>query len=176
MFRYFTFSKNKKYIDVLASLVKNYNNSYHRIIKTNPSSVNKSNEAQVYKTLYGDEEYLVDFFFKKGDYVREVIDKTIFVKGYTPNWSKEIYVINELILSNPPTYRIKGLDGKEFEWRYYKQELQKVNPVEFPYGTYQIIEETLDKYKVKKLNSENQDKEFWITKDEFNSQSRSKLS
>ena len=47
MWRYFTFKNNHKYIDILDQLLESYNNSYHRSIKTKPSSVNTSNENKI---------------------------------------------------------------------------------------------------------------------------------
>lgn len=79
MFRFFTFTKKKSYIDELDNLVKNYNNSYHRIIKTAPAKVNKNNEKQIYNLLYGDIDFgFVDFSFKIGDYVRCIVRKKNF--------------------------------------------------------------------------------------------------
>ena len=34
--------------------------------------------------------------FKVGDYIRHSKHKNIFAKGYTPNWSEEIFVINRI--------------------------------------------------------------------------------
>ena len=49
----------------------------------------------------------------------------MFEKGYTPNWSTEVFVINEVIPSNPPTYRIKDLNNEEVKGRFYQPELLK---------------------------------------------------
>ena len=37
MWKYFTANNTQKYIDVLPSMVKGYNNTYHRSIKLTPS-------------------------------------------------------------------------------------------------------------------------------------------
>ena len=44
--------------------------------------------------------------FKVGDYVRISKYKNIFSKGYTPNWSEEIFVINKIQNTVPWTYLI----------------------------------------------------------------------
>lgn len=90
-----------------------------------------------------------------------MIDKKNFEKGYLPNWGKEIYLVSKRFPTQPPTYQVKSLDGLEYEWKYYKEELQKVK---FPFDTYEVTNQTKNKYKVIKLNSENQDKEIWIDK------------
>ena len=53
--------------------------------------------------------------FKIGDYVRIFKYKIIFTKGYTPNWSEEIFVINRIKNTVPWTYVINDLnDEKNF--------------------------------------------------------------
>ena len=44
--------KTKRYIDILENLIKNYNNTYHRSIKSNPASVIQTNEAEISDNLY----------------------------------------------------------------------------------------------------------------------------
>ena len=39
--------------------------------------------------------------------------KYIFAKGYTPNWSREIFIINEINDTVPYTYNLKDLNGEE---------------------------------------------------------------
>ena len=50
-----------------------------------------------------------DSKFKAGDHVRISKYKNIFAKGYTPNWSKEIFVIKEIKNTVPWTYVIIDL-------------------------------------------------------------------
>ena len=44
--------------------------------------------------------------FKVGDRVRISKYKNIFAKGYTPNWSEEVFVINNIKNTVPWTYVI----------------------------------------------------------------------
>ena len=39
--------------------------------------------------------------------------KNIFAKGYTPNWSEEVFVIKEIKNTVPWTYVINDLNGEE---------------------------------------------------------------
>ena len=48
--------------------------------------------------------------FKNGDYVRNEDKRNIFSKGYTSNWNRELFKINE-ILKQPPTYKIEDMNG-----------------------------------------------------------------
>ena len=51
--------------------------------------------------------------------------KNIFAKGYTPNWSKEIFIINKINDTVSYTYNLKDLNGKEIIGSFYDRELQK---------------------------------------------------
>ena len=51
--------------------------------------------------------------FKVGDHVRISIYKNIFAKGYTPNWSEELFAIKEVKNTIPWTYVINDLNGEE---------------------------------------------------------------
>ena len=66
--------------------------------------------------------------FKVGDHVRISKYKNIFAKGYTPNWSEEVFVIKEIKNTFPWTYVI---NGEEIIGTFYEKELQKTNQEEF---------------------------------------------
>ena len=50
--------------------------------------------------------------FKVGDNVKISKYKKNFVKGYTPNWSEEIFVIKKIKNTVPWTYVINDLNGE----------------------------------------------------------------
>ena len=51
--------------------------------------------------------------------------------GYTPNWSKGIFVIKKIKDTLPWTYVISDLNGEEIVRSFYEKELQKTNQKEF---------------------------------------------
>ena len=69
--------------------------------------------------------------FKVGDHVRISKYKNIFAKGYTPNWSEEVFVINKIKNTVPWTYAISDLNGEEITGSFYEKELQKTSQKEF---------------------------------------------
>ena len=69
--------------------------------------------------------------FKVGDHVRISKYKNIFAKGYTPNWSEEVFVIKKIKNKVPWTYAINDLNGEEITGSFYEKELQKPNQKEF---------------------------------------------
>ena len=83
-------SKNA-YTDKLDDIVNQYNNTYHRTIKIKPVDV-KDNAYIKFSKDVNDE----DPKFKVGDHVRISKYKNTFPKGYTPNWSEEVFVIKKV--------------------------------------------------------------------------------
>ena len=63
--------------------------------------------------------------FKVGDIVRISKFKNIFAKGYTPNWSREIFIVNKINDTVPYTYDLKDLNDEEIIGSFYDRELQK---------------------------------------------------
>ena len=69
--------------------------------------------------------------FKVGNHVRISKYKNIFAKGYTPNWSEEVFIISKIKNTVPWTYVINDLNGEEIIGTFYEKELQKTNQKEF---------------------------------------------
>ena len=68
--------------------------------------------------------------FKVGDNVRISKRKNVFAKGYTPNWSEEVFVIKKVINALPWTYVMSDLNGEEIGGTFYENELEKTNQEE----------------------------------------------
>ena len=69
--------------------------------------------------------------FKVGDTVRISKYKNIFAKGYSPNWSEEIFIVSKIKNTVPWTYVISDLNGEEITGSFYEKELQKTSQKEF---------------------------------------------
>ena len=108
------------YYDVLDDIVNKYNNTKHNTIKMKPKDVKKDN-----KRVYIDEHNKKDSGFNVGDRVRISKFKNIFAKGYTPNWSREIFIINKIDDTVLYTYNLKDLSDEEILGSFYDRELQK---------------------------------------------------
>ena len=125
IYKYMTAISKNVYIDKLDDIVDEYNNAYHRTIKMKPVDV-KDNTYIDFKKEVNDK----DPKFKVGDHVRISKYKNIFAKGYTPNWSEEVFVISKIKNTVPWTYAINGLNGKEIIGTFYEKELLKTNQKE----------------------------------------------
>ena len=113
-------------IDKLDDIVKKYNNTYHKSIKMKLVDV-KDNTYIGFKKEVNDKNPK----FKVGDHVRISKYKNIFAKGYTPNWSEEVFVIKKVKNTVPWTYVINYFNGEEINGTFYEKELQKSNQHEF---------------------------------------------
>ena len=126
IYEYMTSISKNVYIDKLDDIVNKYNDTYHRTIKMKPIDVEDNTYINIDK-----EVNIKDPKFEIGDHVRISKYKNIFAKGYTPNWSEEIFVIKEIKNTVPWTYVINDLNGEEIIGTFYEKELQKTNQEEF---------------------------------------------
>ena len=126
IYKYMTSVSKNVYIDKLDDIVDEYNNTYHRTIKMKPIDVKDHNYINIGKEIYDN-----DPKFKVGDHVRISKHKNIFAKGYTPNWSQEIFVIKKIKNIVPCTYVINDLNGQEIIGTFYEKELQKIDKQKF---------------------------------------------
>ena len=53
--------------------------------------------------------------------------KSIFAKGYVPNWSEEVFMITKVKTMVLWTYVISDANGEEIFGKFYKKALQKIN-------------------------------------------------
>ena len=108
LYKHMTATGKNVYYVVLDDRVNEYNNTKHSIIKMKPIDVKDNN-----KRVYLDEDNEKDIRFKVGDRVRISKFKNIFTKGYTPNWSKGIFIVDKINDAVPYTYNIKDLNDEE---------------------------------------------------------------
>ena len=117
------------YYDVLDDVVNEYNNTKHNTIKMKPKDV-KNDTAELSaiarnNKVYIDEHNEKSARYNVGDRVRIFKFKNIFAKGYTPNWSREIFIVNKINDTVPYTYNLKYLNDEEIIGSFYDRELQK---------------------------------------------------
>ena len=121
LYKHMTAIGKNAYYDVLDDVVNKYNNTKHSIIKMKPIDVIDNNN----KIVYIDEHNEKRSRFKIGDRVRISKFKNIFTKGYTPNWSSEIFIVDKVNGTVPYTYNLKDLNDEETLGSFYDRELQK---------------------------------------------------
>ena len=104
---------------VLDDVVNKYNNTKHSTIKMKPIDVENN------KRFCIDEHNKKGNRFKVDDRVRISKFKNIFAKGYTPNWSSEIFIVDKVNDTVPYTHNLKDFNDEEILGSFYDRELQK---------------------------------------------------
>ena len=112
-----------KWIDILPTITKQYNNRIHSSTKLTPIQASlKKNEGYVYKNLL-DKRKKVKLKFQINDLVRTADLKRTFSKSDTTSWSYKLYEITEIINDTIPSYRIDNLKERYNESLLKKTEL-----------------------------------------------------
>ena len=109
------------WVNILNDAVITYNNNIHSTINMTPvDASNNTDKVRIYvKSTKATPE------FKVGDYVRNADKSNIFSKGYTSNWNRQLFKVNEILKTQPPTYKIEDMNGEIIKVKYYEQELLK---------------------------------------------------
>lgn len=128
MWKEFSFQGTYKWLDILKYIVHKYNTRKHRTIGMKPIDVNSKNEKQLLNSCYNHIKQVdkKDIKFNINDSVRISKHRSEFSKGYTPNWSNEIFTISKIRLTNPITYILKDYSDRDIQGGFYAKELQKV--------------------------------------------------
>ena len=94
------------YFDVLHDIVNKFNSTVHRSIKMKPVDVTSDSYAE-----YNEDSNEKDPKLKVGDLVRISKYEKIFAKGYTQNWSEDVFVFSKIKDTVPWTYVISDLNS-----------------------------------------------------------------
>ena len=116
IYKYMRSISKNVYIDKMDDTVNEYNNTYRRIIKMKPVDV-KGNTYIDFKKDVNDK----DSKFKVGIHVRISKYKNISYKGYTPNWSEEVFVIKKI-----KNTVINDLNGEEIIATFMKKSYRRL--------------------------------------------------
>lgn len=125
IFKNFTIKGNQNWTRDLQAHVDRYNNTVHRTTCMRPNEVTSANEKKLLKTVYRETKSVGKSKFKVGDKVRVSKYKSLFEKGYTPNWTTEVFTVERKQLTNPVTYLLTDAAGNSIKGGFYEYELQK---------------------------------------------------
>ena len=102
--------------DFLDNIVDKYNNTYSRTIKMKLKDVKFDSYAE-YNVNSNEKDPKVQV----GDHARISKYENIFAKGYTPNWSEEVFAISKIKNRVPWTYVISGLNDEKIAGTFYEK-------------------------------------------------------
>jgi len=137
----FTKHETNQWVNKLQKVVHKYNNTIHSSIGITPEQASerkRGSRGPRAPLEWTEEQYLLQKQDDKlskvkksppklriGDFVRLAVSKEKFEKGFTPNWTRELFKIVEVRHTKPPTYKVVDEQGEEIEGPMYEQELQK---------------------------------------------------
>lgn len=168
LWRQFNLQGTHKWLNNLQPIIDSYNSTKHRTIKMRPIDVNEKNQAQLLHTVYRNNNTLnfndTKNKFRINEYVRISKYKSLFEKGYTPNWSTEIFRIIKIAPTEPVTYHLVDLNGEQIKGGFYEHELQKTQTTDV-YLVEKIIRRKGNKVFVKWLGFDSSHSS-WINADD----------
>ena len=109
MWRYFTWTGNYSWVDVLPDLLISYNAAVHRSIGVTPIEVTNENEHELWlrQERKGPQRVTqrdITTPFRVGEQVRISVAKGPSAKGYLPNWTEQIYTVSRVLNTQPEQY------------------------------------------------------------------------
>ena len=141
LWRYFTSENKQEWTEVLQDAVHAYNHSVHRSIKRKPANVSADDVSDMRdemskraKPPKGRDDIRV------GETVRISKVKSIFDKGYLPNWTEEIFTVESINRKNKPfMYKLKDYNNEVIDGSFYRYEIQPVTKDDDVYLVEKII-------------------------------------
>ena len=102
-------------------LLDEYDNTYYRSIGKKPIDADYSDLTEEIESIYKAPK------FRVGDRVRISIYKNNFSKGYTKNWSIEMFAIDSVLKTNFWANKVKHLNGQKTKVSFKKKSCYWVN-------------------------------------------------
>jgi len=138
LYKYFTYKRTQRYLDIYQKLADNYNNSPHSALNNlSPAEVNIHNQSEIWKKIYVDiyskkkklKKSKIIYQYKVGDYVRLSYLKKAFVRSYQQKWTDEIFIIKRRFpFKGRPTYKLTDFKREEdIKGLVYEDEIQGVD-------------------------------------------------
>jgi uncharacterized glyoxalase superfamily metalloenzyme YdcJ len=121
MSQYFTANNTVRWIDIIDTLIYNYNHSVNRGIGVEPYKVNAFMEQRIVEKKKEETALILSKKndIKIGDFVRIILEKTIFDDKMTPKFSNKVFEVirlksNSLFVkdSNDEEYKVKKSNVK----------------------------------------------------------------
>ena len=96
-----------------------------------PADVQTKDENRLWVSLFGDGDTLLKPNFLQGTMVRARSHKTIFDKGYMPNWTKEHFTVCQEVAIRRRTkgrvYKLVDYNNDAVKGSWYPEELKEIS-------------------------------------------------
>ena len=131
LYKFFTYSKTKRFVEVLPQLVDEYNSREHSVTKMIPNDVSYYNQHLLFLDGVRDRYDLSTDNQKPkyvlNDAVRFAKAKLPFSRGFEKTFTDEIFYVSSISRSPLITYKIVDDRGIVVETRFYEQELVRAD-------------------------------------------------
>lgn len=121
LYKEFSARGKYKWVDILSYITMKYNNKVHRTIGMKPADVKPTTRLNAYNHI----KTALKPKFRVGDTVRISKHKGLFEKGFTPNFSTELFKVVKRKVTNLTTYLLEDMYGQPIKGCFYEMELQK---------------------------------------------------
>ena len=109
--------------------------SRHRSIGMAPADIQKKDENRFWVLLFWDGDTHLKPLILQGAMVQASSHKTIFDKGYMPNWTKEHFTVSQDVPPRKGTkrrvYKLVDYDDNDVKCSWYPEELQEISTNQF---------------------------------------------
>jgi hypothetical protein len=169
--RYFIYTGQNKWIDILETLETVFNNTKHSRTLIEPNKVNKYNEMEVVARLFPKVKHeppKLTF----GQHVRILKSTNIFAKKTKAQFSDEIFEVYGINYGNPTTYKIKDLKGEPVIGTIYYQELSPVSKTSPITKVNVLAYKTRNRRRYVNIKKSENDKATWESLINFNQKIR----
>ena len=121
-----TINGNQKFLNILPTITKIYNNTIHSSIGISPAEASENpHKIKITPPQFNKKLINKKPKFNINDRVRIYKYKNKFEKGYVGYWTKEIFKISNVLRhKNPIKYEIVDLNNEPIHGRFYESELQ----------------------------------------------------
>ena len=121
IYKRMTANNSKSYLNYLNKLLGEYDDTYYRSIGKKPIDADYSDLTEEIESIYKAPK------FRVGDRGRISIYKNNFSKGYTKNWSREMFAIDSVLKTNFWANKVKDLNGQKTKVSFKKKNCYWVN-------------------------------------------------
>ena len=108
------------WLNHLDAALQKYNNRVHGITKMTPFEM--SFKSAIPNLIPTPKAHKFPKF-QVGDFVRVPDKRSVYNKGYTTNWNRELFKIHKINSTNPVTCTLKDENKEIIQRKYYEQEL-----------------------------------------------------
>lgn len=123
----FTASQSYAWVKMLPSILNYYNRKYHKSVEMSPTDASDpTNSLQVFlihQSKKGKRTKKPKFHI--GDQVRISRIKGTFEKGSEANFTYEIFTVDQILKTEPVTYKLIDYNNEPIEGSFYNEELLK---------------------------------------------------